>query len=69
MPGTPLQSLPVRSGMATSSRTHLGLKDIRQIVARSLGYEERETVLNDLSEIAEAYESGWMSGSDSGEDS
>jgi hypothetical protein len=30
--------------------------------------EERETIYNDLTELAEAYSYGWDSGSDSGED-
>lgn len=37
-------------------------------MSRVIGVDEREALLNDLGEFAEAYEEGWKSGSDDDDD-
>jgi hypothetical protein len=44
------------------------IKNLRSLVSRSIAMDEREALSNSLGEIAEAYEEGWDSGSDSDDD-
>jgi hypothetical protein len=44
------------------------LKALRSTVSRSIGIEDRETLGNDLAEMADEYREGWSSGSDEGDD-
>jgi hypothetical protein len=44
------------------------LKHLRTTVIRSIGLEDRETLGNELMEMADEYHEGWSSGSDDGED-
>jgi hypothetical protein len=44
------------------------IKNLRNIVNRSIAIDEREALSNSLGEIAEQYEEGWDSGSDSDDD-
>ena len=41
---------------------------MQRFVNRAMGSEERETIANDLAELAVQYEHGWNDDSDSGED-
>ena len=52
----------------TTSQTRDRIKDLKNFVSRVIQAEEKEALLNDLSEIGEAYQEGWESGSDSEED-
>lgn len=54
--------------LTTSSKTISRLKDVKNVVSRVIGVDEREALLNDLGEFAEAYEGGWNSGSDDDDD-
>lgn len=62
-------SLNIRAGLITSSRTKRHILDIRNMTTRAIDVDERETIYNDLTEIANSYTHGWDSGSDSGDDS
>lgn len=44
------------------------MKSLRSQVTWSVGLDDRETLANDLAEIADAYEGDWSSGSDDGDD-
>jgi hypothetical protein len=68
-PRLPSQSeaLDVQAALTTTSSTKTRLRDMRELISRSLKPEEREVLLSDLSELGEAYSHGW-SDSDSGED-
>lgn len=60
--------LSVRTALSTDSVVALRIKNLRNIVSRSIAVDERETLGNTLGEIAEAYEEGWDSGSDEDDD-
>jgi hypothetical protein len=61
------ETLDVQAALTTTSSTKTRLRDMRELISRSLKPEEREVLLSDLSELGEAYSHGW-SDSDSGED-
>lgn len=44
------------------------VKALRNTVVRSIGLEDRETIGNELAEIAESYKEGWSSDSDEDDD-
>jgi hypothetical protein len=44
------------------------LKQLRSTVIRSISLEDRETLGNELMEMADEYHEGWSTGSDDGED-
>lgn len=44
------------------------IKSLETGVSRAIGLEEREALGNELAVLAEAYEEGWDSGSDSDDD-
>jgi hypothetical protein len=44
------------------------VRALRTTVIRYIGLEDRETVGNELAEIAEGYKEGWSSGSDDDDD-
>jgi len=44
------------------------LTDLRDITTRAVSLDEREALYNDLTDIANHYNFGWDSGSDTGED-
>lgn len=54
--------------MSTDSSVFSKLKTLRSTVVRSFGLEDRETLGNELMEMADEYHEGWSSGSDDGED-
>lgn len=61
-------SVAVRTSLSTDSTVALRIKSLRTIVGRAISIEERETLTNSLGQIAEGYEEGWDSGSDSDDD-
>jgi len=58
----------VAAGLSTDSSVFGRLRLLRNNVARSIGLEDRETLSNDLAEMADEYHDGWSSGSDEGDD-
>lgn len=66
--GPPPASVSVNTSLSTDTTVALHLKSLRDIVNRSVGITERETLSNSLGELAEAYEEGWDSGSDEDDD-
>ena len=67
-PSESLASVSVSTSLSTNTSVALRIKNLRTIVSRSIGLDEREALSNSLGEIAEAYEEGWDSGSDSDND-
>ena len=61
---------PVRvwTALSTDSSVADRLKVLRNTVVRSIGIVDRETLSNDLAEMADEYHDGWSSGSDTGDD-
>ncbi|KAK4192026.1 tubulin domain-containing protein [Podospora australis] len=67
--GEPLtQAVNITSSLSTDSSVCNRLKNLRTTVIRSIGLEDRETLGNELMEMADEYHEGWSSGSDEGED-
>ncbi|KAK4044733.1 tubulin domain-containing protein [Parachaetomium inaequale] len=62
------ESLNITSSLSTDSSVSGKLKQLRATVIRSIGLEDRETLGNELMEMADEYHEGWSSGSDEGED-
>ncbi|KAJ0104329.1 hypothetical protein J7T55_011113 [Diaporthe amygdali] len=66
------EELKSNAAMTTSLSTDAALsgrlKSLRSTVTRLIGVEDRETLSNELAEMADEYHEGWSSGSDSGED-
>ena len=62
------ESLNITSSLSTDSSVARKLKQLRSTVIRSIGLEDRETLGNELMEMADEYHEGWSSGSDDGED-
>jgi hypothetical protein len=65
--GVHSRSVSVRTLLSTDSSVALWIRNMTTIVNRSVGIDERESIINSLSGIAEAYEEGWDSGSDEGD--
>ncbi|KAL2263750.1 hypothetical protein VTK26DRAFT_5394 [Humicola hyalothermophila] len=61
-------AINITSSLSTDSSVSDRLKRLRMTVLRSIGIEDRETLGNDLMEMADEYHEGWSSGSDDGED-
>jgi len=67
--GSPLSGdVNITSSLSTDSSVSNRLKLLRTTVARSIGLEDRETIGNELAEMADEYHEGWSSGSDEGDD-
>ncbi|CAJ2506886.1 Uu.00g080720.m01.CDS01 [Anthostomella pinea] len=64
----PREFLPMRTALSTDTSVMNKVKALRTAVVRSIGLEDRETVGNELAEIAEGYREGWDSGSDEDDD-
>ncbi|GAB1320399.1 mtDNA inheritance, partitioning of the mitochondrial organelle [Madurella fahalii] len=64
----PPDAINITSSLSTDSSVSSKLKLLRSTVIRSIGLEDRETLGNDLMEMADEYHEGWSSGSDDGED-
>ncbi|KAF2469756.1 uncharacterized protein BDR25DRAFT_334719 [Lindgomyces ingoldianus] len=60
--------IAVYSGLTASTAVANQVRLIEQIVRRAASLDERETLCNSLQTIAEEYDEGWASGSDSDED-
>jgi hypothetical protein len=60
--------LAVHAGLTTSSAVATQVRTLEQLVRRLVGIEERETLCNGLQVIAEEYDEGWNSGTDSDDD-
>lgn len=62
--------IAVYAGLTTSTAVADQVRTVEQIVRRMhmVSLEERETLCNGLQTIAEEYDEGWDSGSDSDED-
>lgn len=60
--------LAVHAGLTTSTAVASQVRTLEQLVRRLVGVEERETLCNELQVIAEEYDEGWNSGTDSDED-
>lgn len=60
--------LSVQTSLSTDTTITARVKTLQNIVARSIGLDEREALSNELGIIAEAYEEGYSSGSDEDED-
>ncbi|KAK3302258.1 tubulin domain-containing protein [Chaetomium strumarium] len=61
-------ALDITTSLSTDSSVSSRLKQLRTTVIRSIGLEDRETLGNELMEMADEYHEGWSSGSDDGED-
>lgn len=67
--GAPLQDgLAVTTSLSTDTELSGRLRALRLTVTRLIGLEERETLSNELAEMADEYHEGWSSGSDFGDD-
>ncbi|KAF1995724.1 tubulin nucleotide-binding domain-like protein [Amniculicola lignicola CBS 123094] len=62
------KNLAVHSGLTTSTAVAAQVRSIEQMVRRMVSLDEREALCNSLHTIAEEYDEGWDSGSDSDED-
>ncbi|KAI1465014.1 tubulin nucleotide-binding domain-like protein [Daldinia caldariorum] len=58
----------VRTALSTDSTVTDKVKALRSTVIRSIGLEDRETIGNELAEIADSYKEGWSSDSDDDND-
>jgi hypothetical protein len=56
--------LDVSAALISSSRTKDQILDLRNTASKLLPLDERESVYNDLSQMAQCYSIGWESGSD-----
>lgn len=61
-------NIAVTTSLSTDSELSGRLKSLRSTVTRLIGLEDRETLSNELAEMADEYHEGWSSGSDDGED-
>ncbi|KAI2612785.1 tubulin domain-containing protein, partial [Hypoxylon fragiforme] len=67
--GHPIKDhLSVQTALSTDSTVTDKVKALRTTVVRSLGLEDRETIGNELAEIADSYKEGWSSDSDEDDD-
>lgn len=62
------QPLGICAALVATSETSARLKEMGQLISGAIDTDTREALLNDLAKLGEAYEGGWQSGSDSGED-
>ncbi|KAL2271542.1 hypothetical protein VTJ83DRAFT_913 [Remersonia thermophila] len=61
-------SLAVTSSLSTDSSVSGRIKQLRSVVLRSIGIEEREALGAEMMDMADEYHEGWSSGSDDGDD-
>lgn len=62
------ENISVKTALSTDSTVTDKVKAIRSTVIRSIGIEDRETIGNELAEIAHSYKEGWSSDSDEDDD-
>jgi hypothetical protein len=58
----------MRTALSTDTSVMDKVRALRTTVIRSIGLDDRETIGNELAEIAEGYKEGWSSGSDDDND-
>ena len=58
----------ITTSLSADSSVYKRLKTLRSDVVPYIALEDRETLGNDLMEMADEYHEGWSSGSDDGED-
>ena len=58
----------MHTGLTTSTKVAAEVRAVEQIVRRLGGIEEKEALCNGLQVIAEEYDEGWDSGTDSDDD-
>jgi len=65
-----VRAIAVHAGLTTSTAVAGQVRAVEQIVRRMhmVGLDERENICNGLQTMAEEYDEGWDSGSDSDED-
>ncbi|KAI8634796.1 tubulin domain-containing protein [Xylariaceae sp. FL1651] len=62
------EQMAMRTALSTDTSVMDKVKALRTTVVRSIGLEDRETIGNELADIAEGYKEGWSSGSDDDDD-
>ncbi|GAW22323.1 hypothetical protein ANO14919_118590 [Xylariales sp. No.14919] len=62
------ERMAMRTSLSTDTSVMDKLRGLRTAVIQSIGLEDRETVGNELAEIADGYKEGWTSGSDDDDD-
>jgi hypothetical protein len=62
------QKLAVHTGLTTSTAVAGQIRALEPIVKRMINIEEREALSNGLQVLAEEYDEGWDSGSESDDD-
>jgi hypothetical protein len=62
------KKLAVHSALSTSTAVANQIRSVDEMVRRMIGLEDRETLSNGLQVMAEEYEEGWDSGTDSGDE-
>lgn len=62
------EPLAMRTSISTDTSVMTKVRGLRTAVIRYIGLEDRETIGNELAEIAEGYKEGWSSGSDDDDD-
>ncbi|KAK6952927.1 hypothetical protein Daesc_005224 [Daldinia eschscholtzii] len=67
--GHPIKDhMSIQTALSTDSTVTDKVKALRSTVIRYIGLEDRETIGNELAEIADSYKEGWSSDSDEDED-
>ncbi|KAM4055389.1 tubulin domain-containing protein [Hirsutella rhossiliensis] len=61
-------AIPVRAVLSTDSSMSARVKMLQSQTSRSVTLEDREALSSGLMDIADAYQDGWSSGSDEGDD-
>lgn len=61
-------NIAMTTSLSTDAELSGKLRGLRSIVTRYIGLEDRETLGNELAEMADEYHEGWSSGSDFGDD-
>lgn len=62
------EKLAVHAGLTTSTAVAGQIRTLEPIIKRMINIEEREALSNGLQVLAEEYDEGWDSGSDSDDD-
>ncbi|KAI0879634.1 tubulin domain-containing protein [Hypoxylon argillaceum] len=62
------ETMAIRTSLSTDTYVMAKVRGLRTAVIRSIGLEDRETIGNELADIAEGYKEGWSSGSDDDDD-
>lgn len=62
------ETMAIRTSLSTDTYVMAKVRGLRTAVIGSIGLEDRETIGNELADIAEGYKEGWSSGSDDDDD-